>query len=170
MRKLLLASLDYNFGDNHYVMTRLVVVTDDDRKSGLEDSQIATRKAEQWFRKNVAYRSIESIVAYDAIDEPLDFATEHDELDLKMEPKPIVLDASWNNCDVFPPIAMSVFKGKPYPESYTDTVLIDIDGKRKDFATGWYDMDDKVWRFDEDAVQFDPNMKWQLLPLAKYDK
>lgn len=57
-------------------------------------------------------------------------------------------------------------------EGFSDDVLIDLDGWRKHFAIGWYDHDDKEWRFhQEDRSQFEPaNMKWTYLPLEKYDK
>lgn len=53
-------------------------------------------------------------------------------------------------------------------------VLIDLDGKRKDFQVGWYDFDAKEWRFYSDVH---PNIKnryaksilWAYLPLAELD-
>lgn len=72
----------------------------------------------------------------------------------------MVLDASWHGINDMP------FDGD---DGYTDSVLIDIDGNRKTFTIGWHDNDDKVWRNIGDD-EIDPTMKWQYLPLAKYDK
>ncbi len=152
--KLLLASLNYQAEGNHFTLTRLVVVTDEDRKSGLNDPQIATRKAEQWFNKNRENVTIESIIAYDAIDEPLVWGTVTEK----------VFDASWFPSTVFP---------KEYEENcgYSDDVLIDRTGKRKNFVVGWYDFDEKKWIVSHGIDELEPSeLVWQYLPLAKYDK
>jgi hypothetical protein len=55
-------------------------------------------------------------------------------------------------------------------EGYSEDVLIDIDGYRNKFRTGWYDFDDKTWRLHDIEAQkeIDLNhMKWTELPLNK---
>ncbi len=154
MRKLLLASLSYKVESHEYVMTRIVVVTDEDRKSGLGDSEIATEKAYQWFGKNIANGVPLSIVAYEAIDQPLVCRTVTEK----------VFDASWSESTVFP---------KECDENcgYSDDVLIDRTGKRKNFVVGWYDFDEKKWIVSHGIDELEPSeLVWQYLPLAKYDK
>lgn len=79
----------------------------------------------------------------------------------------------WYSADQHP---NDVETGKPMTDNeghgYSDNVLIDLDGWRKDFAIGWYDHDNKEWMFhQEDKSLLDLNhMKWTYLPLAKYDK
>src|SRR6187551_1002600 len=163
MRKLLLASLNYTSEGNHFALTRLVVVTDEDRKSGLKDPQIATRKAEQWFIRThgnspdngVENILLDSVVAYDAIDEPLVFVYETEN----------VFDASWNRSDVLP-------NESGLLTGFSDDVLIDVDGKRKTFVKGWYNHDIKQWRSGDEGFKgvVKSEIKWQYLPLAKYDK
>lgn len=45
---------------------------------------------------------------------------------------------SWNPGDKYP---------EDDGEGYSKDVLIDMNGKRKDFQVGWYDHDEKEWRF-----------------------
>lgn len=79
----------------------------------------------------------------------------------------------WYSADQHP---NDVETGKPMTDNeghgYSDNVLIDLDGWRKDFAIGWYDHDNKEWMFhQEDKSLLDlKHMKWTYLPLAKYDK
>lgn len=57
-------------------------------------------------------------------------------------------------------------------EGYSDNYLIDLDGYRKNFAIGHYDLDDRKWIIhdDDQRTAFEPDhMTWQRLPLAKYD-
>jgi len=71
-----------------------------------------------------------------------------------------VFDASWHNGNELPP----ALEGQDYSES----VLVDPDGRRKDFYIGWYDHDCKKWMFQcEDQVQHDEHLKWQDLPFDK---
>lgn len=56
------------------------------------------------------------------------------------------------------------------PEGYSEDVLIDLDGLRREFRVGWYDFDDDKWRLHDKAMQkfIDrKNMKWLKLPLNK---
>jgi hypothetical protein len=55
-------------------------------------------------------------------------------------------------------------------QGYSEEVLIDLDGNRKDFRTGWYDFDDKAWRLHDKAEEKNidlEHMKWTELPLNK---
>lgn len=54
---------------------------------------------------------------------------------------------------------------------YSDDVLIDRTGKRKNFVVGWYDHEDKKWIVAHGTDELEPSdIVWQYLPLAKYDK
>lgn len=55
-------------------------------------------------------------------------------------------------------------------DGYSEDVLIDLDGYRKTFRTGWYDFDDKAWRLHNKAEEKNidlEHMKWTELPLNK---
>ena len=48
-------------------------------------------------------------------------------------------------------------------------VLIDLDGRRREFAVGWFDLDQcRCYCYGEYRVDQD-NMKWTLLPLRRLD-
>lgn len=47
-------------------------------------------------------------------------------------------------------------------------VLCDVNGNRKEFRVGWYDFDDKEWRFHDTDRSWleEEHLKWAYLPLA----
>lgn len=56
-------------------------------------------------------------------------------------------------------------------DSYSDDVLIDLDGNRETFRVGWYDFDEHAWMlYDTDSAVIDEYAKWRYLPLVKYEK
>jgi len=70
-----------------------------------------------------------------------------------------------NSSDEFPP---------DLGEGYSEDVLIDVDGWRKNFRVGWYDHENKLWFIYDDTnwkVKINKkHMKWFYLPLASKDK
>ncbi len=58
---------------------------------------------------------------------------------------------------------------KDLGEGMSEYVLIDLNGHRKEFQTGWYDHDDKEWRFHVDDISMLEleNLKWCYLPLER---
>jgi hypothetical protein len=68
-------------------------------------------------------------------------------------------DASWENGSTHP---------EDLGEGFSETVLIDPDGNRTNFITGWYDYDEKKWI--SDSVGYDvltDKLVYQRLPFAK---
>lgn len=62
--------------------------------------------------------------------------------------------------------AEEVIKGEG--QGYSEEVLIDIDGWRKKFRIGYYDMDNKMWLLVESTDKIDlDHMRWTELPLNK---
>jgi len=166
MKKLFLTSFEFKGIDkNTYKEQRLVMVQSNEVSEGKDHESVAYSKVQKWFHANYNENcELLSIIAHPTI---TGYA---EETQIKnMEHGQIGFDASWNGIDVFPPRVIGFFDGKDYPENYTDNVLIDLDGNRKHFDTGWYDYDTKDWHtVGKEKVK--PTMKWQLLPLAKYDK
>lgn len=80
------------------------------------------------------------------------------------------LDATWHDHEAVPEEV--IHEGER--QGYSDDVLIDLDGHRKDYAIGWYDFDTKEWALDSEKFTQDDidheHMSWRRLPLAKYDK
>ena len=59
-----------------------------------------------------------------------------------------------------------VIKGEK--QGYSEEVLIDIDGWRKKFRIGYYDIDNKMWLLIESTDKIDlEHMRWTELPLNK---
>jgi hypothetical protein len=55
-------------------------------------------------------------------------------------------------------------------DGYSESVLIDVDGWRKNFAIGWYDLDMNKWINQDIHSQSEldqKNLKWQYLPFQK---
>lgn len=74
----------------------------------------------------------------------------------------VLIFNTWNECSVTAPIDLE-------GEGYSVEVLIDLNGQRKSYGVGWYDYDNKCWRFHEygrAAIFFHfATAKWQYLPL-----
>lgn len=81
---------------------------------------------------------------------------------------PIILGPAWHNCKDTVPIKE---RGKHIDYSYT--VLIDLTGERKYYATGWFDLSDHQWMIEGNDLQIDSfdvaQAKWSWLPLAELD-
>lgn len=77
------------------------------------------------------------------------------------------LDATWHDHESVPEEVIHKGEG----QGYSDDVLIDMNGNRKNFTIGWFDHDDKEWKFYwEDTSMLEPkHLHWQKLPLKKYD-
>lgn len=56
-----------------------------------------------------------------------------------------------------------------HKEGYSDDLLIDIDGWRKNFTVGHYDFDEKRWYIHNPDLTIESTAMWQYLPLAKYE-
>lgn len=78
-----------------------------------------------------------------------------------------LLFTNWHNSKEFP--AEITLNGEP--EGYSEDVLIDIDGYRKNFRVGWYDFDDKEWRLYDVVAQKEIDLAWDIrwteLPLNR---
>lgn len=89
-------------------------------------------------------------------------------------PTPTPEDFGWFSNDLKPKPDGEDTNGEE--REISDLVLIDIDGKRETFVTGkyFYPFEDNegFWSVDEHFTTAldEEHMKWQYLPLAKYDK
>lgn len=86
-------------------------------------------------------------------------ANEQDGQALKLVKESSFSYEGWHNYDEVP-------KGN-FPDGYSFDVLIDLNGKRKDFRVGWYDFDNKEWMFhvmDTSSIVLQ-HLSWTKLPL-----
>jgi hypothetical protein len=74
----------------------------------------------------------------------------------------------WHNSTEFPKPNYKEWVDEGGP-TYSEDVLIDIDGYRKRFRVGWYDFEDKQWNlYDLETGTFEvDNLRWTCIPLAR---
>lgn len=76
---------------------------------------------------------------------------------------------SWHGADDLPEDQLT---HEGVNEKLSDDVLIDVDGRRKNYVIGWYTFTYKRW-MAHDSTPYElrsKHLKWSRLPLRKYDK
>lgn len=78
----------------------------------------------------------------------------------KSQGEPIILGQVYHRFDEPP-------KQVVKEHGYSQDVLIDLDGEKKHWAIGWYDYDEKAWRFyQSDVSHLAPeDALWTNLPI-----
>lgn len=181
MKKLLfLASFVFETGEIEYKDNQLVLVTDRDVQRFMEKQKaLNPDKGERgpyehydaaydvfrtWFEEVFPESTLKHIMCKRPIQSGLFFPK------IEAAPESIFNHGGWHTSKETPTL---VFDSEGLPEDMSVDVLIDVDGNRKTFRVGYYDIDfetkEGTWTLYGDEridIELD-HMKWTYLPLNK---
>lgn len=157
MRKLLLASFTFEIAGNRHSDQRLVAIESTINEDHEVDQKNAYEVFNRWWNDyKTEEQTLVSVICHPTID-----GTNSKP---KKAPAPGYGVYSAHPMDELP---------KEYGDSGMSRILVvDMNGKRKDFQLAFYDFDNKAWQFMEpDTSLFEPEFaKWMdILPFADRD-
>jgi hypothetical protein len=165
-KRLFLVNYEFTTGGHWYSDYELITIKFDKFLNEEEGRKAAEVTATRWFKERGTDAVLESCVAKPARE--LIYWPDN------KVPVSTPEDFGWFSNDVKPqPDGEDTNNEEP---EVSDLVLIDIDGKREVFVTSkyFYPFEDKAgwWSVDKHyaGALDEDNLKWQYLPLAKYDK
>ena len=149
MKVLFLVEYSFKTGENEYTDHVLVSINAEKSDSFEKQQNVAIDSVMKWFPTFYPESTIIYVLA----------------------PKPTVKDHRTNPVDKGEVLGHVSYPMTEFPETYegeteSRLVVIDLDGKRKDFITGYYDHADKEWVFNGEGVDMD-NARWMdILPIS----